>query len=979
MSVRNNSHPKPPPQPPASEGEEGASSGKSIASASNESQGRSATSAAGSRNGPTVQAQTYDQGGASAAASTDHVDSARSAPPNRSEAAPSRERAQVARRRWESESGTDQVRARTQRNFEEVENAPREPSSRNVAAATHLGPGEASRPEAEETTDGSERSGVATSGQTTVSDSLRRVQGNIREVSSNQTDYFDEQGEYSAKNLLQANVLDSAREMITGHRDDRHRNYDQTLRELENVGDRLVSGELTAAEAETLSDQIMAEYRREDARVRNHQAAVAETSAAVIDTVGRDGVATTLSSATGNPALGTMYSEAFDITAATSQRYREAFQPGFEGSETLENRSALLLHADRMGITGQTGAPVTQERVDAVARQKRSDVFNNAVAALSGQVARGQTQAYRNMGFSSARANFNGQGTAAVLRGGVDVTETALSVAGDPNRTLLEKAEAVRDAGIDALTSIPFGALNGLLGARMPGDTASSLVGQASLDIGSGLAEQEVSSRLRGDTLTVQDRVVNSTSSALGTLNGLATHGDHLGLDTGTDRDAGNDFQAERNTSPLRAEVSAQERRGAVEYQNGSARYPSDNSIVNFRTIRGGAVEQQFDLNSRYDQSRVDSIVADLTHAPELTTADGQLTYRAIPVRTGARDSRVPTLVELQMLSETIQDASSGRPSEVGLATRIGNPNEVLLIIGTHNSLPVPDGYRLAVHTHPGSSPPSPEDFNTGRRPTVIPLDSSSLLQGLEVSGYTTAPRYRTEDGTLPSRTGGSSSAQERSVSHPKVALDADGVPVPQVRRGFTADARYEQASALPALVPNSEAWVQAAEAITNGGPQNINNVRVTTASLAKRLLNAAFPPNSAEALRPVPTYTDELPGTYQIHPPDAQEVNDLPHIKWISSRGQGHIFFDNRPANLESAGINQHYVTNPRFRKFLEDPKTRWTPEELREMGVAPGRNLLEKGREPTDKDGNRRFRNNVYTNEPANPYDPRHNLPAK
>lgn len=368
-----------------------------------------------------------------------------------------------------------------------------------------------------------------------VQDAVRSINAASQEVSEHRAAYFGEGGEYASKNLLQGNILDTVREAATGHRDDRHRNYDQTLERLDRLGDRVLKGELTPEAARHESSTIMQAYRAEDGRARGHQIAVANTSAAVVDTVGRNGVAVTLSTVTQNPAVGTLYREGFDVAAATSQRYRTALQPGFTASPHLEDRSALLLHADRLGLTGDTGAAVTAARTEAVARQKAGDLFDDTVAAVTGRVAKVQTASLTGTGMSVARANLNGQSSAAVLRGGADVAKTWLTTTTDPQLTDEQRVQATQRSGVNALVGVPFAALSSFVGAKLPADSAPSLLAQGSVDVTSGLLEQQVSATLTGQELSLQDRVVAASSSGLGTINGLATHGQNLGTRTAAD------------------------------------------------------------------------------------------------------------------------------------------------------------------------------------------------------------------------------------------------------------------------------------------------------------------------------------------------------------------------------------------------------------------------------------------------------------
>jgi len=163
-----------------------------------------------------------------------------------------------------------------------------------------------------------------------------------------------------------------------------------------------------------------------------------------------------------------------------------------------------------------------------------------------------------------------------------------------------------------------------------------------------------------------------------------------------------------------------------------------------------------------------------------------------------------------------------------------------------------------------------------------------------------------------------------------------DGSAAPRLSAAFTASSKYARATALPVLEPNSKAWRQAVQALRTGGPEAINNVRVASASDARRLLDEAFPRNSAQALKHSRTYTDMAKGApaYQFHPPDAQDVNDLSHIKWQSPEGEGHIFF----GNAGNSGPSRYYITQRDYDQMLET----FTPEELDAFGIKAGGNRI-------------------------------------
>lgn len=187
------------------------------------------------------------------------------------------------------------------------------------------------------------------------------------------------------------------------------------------------------------------------------------------------------------------------------------------------------------------------------------------------------------------------------------------------------------------------------------------------------------------------------------------------------------------------AAPDAAERLPEVTRTDGAVTTYADGAQVRYRLLDGGVVARQFE---RIDPARVDAILRDVTLAPELRSGDGT-PFRVIAVRSaGGGEARIPSLGELQLLSEVLFDPATFGAREVGIATRIGEPRDVIFILGTADRLPVPDGFRLVAHVHPRSSPPSPEDFNLSPRPLVIPTDRNAAVQGLSVDGFTTTPVY---------------------------------------------------------------------------------------------------------------------------------------------------------------------------------------------------------------------------------------------
>jgi hypothetical protein len=64
-------------------------------------------------------------------------------------------------------------------------------------------------------------------------------------------------------------------------------------------------------------------------------------------------------------------------------------------------------------------------------------------------------------------------------------------------------------------------------------------------------------------------------------------------------------------------------------------------------------------------------------------------------------ENRIPSLAEMDLLSRIVTYPQTGLASELGLDTRVGSSQDVVLIIGNCNRLTVPQGYRLAVRVYP--------------------------------------------------------------------------------------------------------------------------------------------------------------------------------------------------------------------------------------------------------------------------------------
>jgi hypothetical protein len=203
---------------------------------------------------------------------------------------------------------------------------------------------------------------------------------------------------------------------------------------------------------------------------------------------------------------------------------------------------------------------------------------------------------------------------------------------------------------------------------------------------------------------------------------------------------------------------------------------------------------------------------------------------------------------------------------------------------------------------------------------------------------------------SAPGRTPGRSGGTGKKKGAPSGTTHPDSIPtlsattprnirgtaVREVRDGWTRAARYARASDLDVLVPESKAWNAAIRELRKGGPEAINNIRVRNASDAKKLLLQAFPPGTSNALSHARTHLNDAPGTYQFHPPDLADVNDLSHIKWTSPNGGGHIWFGN-PGN---SGASVHYVSQRDFDRLMSNEG--FTREELEAFGVRPGGNRI-------------------------------------
>ncbi|WP_141201743.1 hypothetical protein [Paludifilum halophilum] len=95
-------------------------------------------------------------------------------------------------------------------------------------------------------------------------------------------------------------------------------------------------------------------------------------------------------------------------------------------------------------------------------------------------------------------------------------------------------------------------------------------------------------------------------------------------------------------------------------------------------------------------------------------------------------------------------------------------------------------------------------------------------------------------------------------------------------------------------IKPNSPQWRKTQKEIKEATGKG-NNFRVPSKKDAESMINQARP-----GLKKNPTYVNPTPKSgYEVHPPEPDVGNDLPHIKWYDwSKGKkkgadGHIFFE--------------------------------------------------------------------------------------
>ncbi len=161
----------------------------------------------------------------------------------------------------------------------------------------------------------------------------------------------------------------------------------------------------------------------------------------------------------------------------------------------------------------------------------------------------------------------------------------------------------------------------------------------------------------------------------------------------------------------------------------------------------------------------------------------------------------------------------------------------------------------------------------------------------------------------------------------------------PEWKGTYQASTQYNKASEIAVIRPDSTQWKQAIAALQNGGADNINNIRVPTASDAKQLLKAAF----GDQLQHQLTYIEpQSPGTYQMHPSEIEAsqgiYNNLSHIKIVEPSGRAsHIWF----GKTDTTNASVNYLSSRGIEALSR--QTGLTVDELSQLGIKAGGNTID------------------------------------
>jgi hypothetical protein len=165
------------------------------------------------------------------------------------------------------------------------------------------------------------------------------------------------------------------------------------------------------------------------------------------------------------------------------------------------------------------------------------------------------------------------------------------------------------------------------------------------------------------------------------------------------------------------------------------------------------------------------------------------------------------------------------------------------------------------------------------------------------------------------------------------------GDAAPEWKGSYQPSTQYSKASEIGVLRPDSAQWKQAIAALKDGGADNINNIRVPTASDAKQLLKAAF----GDQLQHQLTYIEpQSPGTYQLHPSEIEAgqgiYNNLSHIKIVEPSGRAsHIWF----GKTDTTNASVNYLSSRGIEALSR--QTGLSVDELSQLGIRAGSNAID------------------------------------
>lgn len=664
--------------------------------------------------------------------------------------------------------------------------------------------------------------------------------------------------------------MDELRKPINeGYGDDQFKNIGKTQAAIGELRQQVDNGTITDADAKIKLSELTTSFKNEYDRVAAAQGENAKVGK-LVNNVARTG--TVIAAGVGGTVAGGGVNLATGFAAATGAGagYDLISEAAFKGSK--DNKFVDTQVQDDITSVGNiVGRKIKGEEVTG------SDVARGVVSSVGD----GVNGMFAGKGVANGIANTAAQAAAkpTLVAAGVNAVKTnmPLAVAQTAANTFTQSAntalnqnltpaqkntqfEQIAKGAVVQLATSPINSFMG--GAAQFSNKTATTVAQVGIDAATNVGQKSIQNAANGqgfgvNKLDVAEGIGSAAANRVAT-NAGQTIGSKFPASAKNVVSApeltGNSVKVATKPGEGKtgAAVSAAENKSAAESaqtdtpDTKSVTY-SDGARVEYKQIDNKAVQRQivdYDQLPNYNEKRMGDLIARHAGSPEQQGATGT-PYKVIPV--SGKDKTIPSLGEMQILSESMA-ASGAKGAEIGLATRIGDPKDVVMVVGTENSLPLPNGYRLASHTHPSNSAPSPEDFNVSMRPLVIPQDGQNIMMGTKVTGFETTPVYGKEN-AIPKGQGDSAPtitagelARSRGANQPIAG---------------TTSSSEERASANIKADPNVESYMKSTGArgrqVIYDAVDNVRNrsdVKAATQKYEQALPEEKAATNSAEPIK---------------------------------------------------------------------------------------------------------------------------------